>query len=374
MQARVVKPIQPYGRSGIFTVAVAAVVALWGCAPSARGSLEASQPRASDAAPTRSPAASPVAPTNLQGALEALANGRGSGAIALVQSPEGTWRGASGLAGSNRPAEPGNRFEIASTTKTFVATVVLQLVAEGRLSLDESVEEALPGRVRDGERITIRELMNHTSGIGQSIKPTLPPLEDQGPLGAPPGTKHSYSNMNYVILGLVVEALTGDPLDVVIRDRIFDPLGLDESSYGSVAPRKTPEELPDWLGSATITFTGDQVSGAGGIVSTAEDLATFLRAPMDGELLGEDQLAEMLRTVDASTDPLAQQGAAAAQAGLGIFGFKLACGSAWGHGGDNGGYSNQVLVSRDGSKVVVVAQNAQGWPGVNATALQMYCL
>jgi D-alanyl-D-alanine carboxypeptidase len=303
-----------------------------------------------------------------------LAPGKvGSAAIALVETPGKTWRGAIGKAGDGRPAEPTARFGIASTTKTFTATVVLQLVGEGKLTLDDTVDRRLPGQVRDGGRITIRHLLNHTSGIPQGMSGVLPAPDRQPPLVSEPGTTHSYSNTNYLILGLVAEELTGESLDSLVLDRIFRPLRLDDSSFGSASLGVPGTNPPQWLGSSIESHS---YWGAGGIVSTADDLATFYRALLGGELLAKVQLDEMLRTVDTGTDSLAQLGSGHAWAGLGIFDIELDCGPAWGHGGDTAlpPYSNQVLVSRDGSKVVIVAQNVMGWPGANATAAEMYCL
>jgi D-alanyl-D-alanine carboxypeptidase len=308
---------------------------------------------------------------DLQRVLGELAPGPSSGALALVQRPEGIWRGASGQAEGERNADPNDRFAIASTTKTFIGTVVLQLVGEDRLSLDETVEKWLPSRVRDGDRIAIRHLLNHTSGIGPGYA-SLGAPDGQQPLLSQPGTKHLYSNTNYVILGLIVEAVSGDDLGSVVRERIFRPLRLEHSSYGSASlGTDATNDLP-WLGSP-IDTSSDSVSGDGGIVSTTDDLAMFFRALLAGELLDDDQLSEMLRTVDTDTDPLAQSAGGDPQAGLGIFGFDLGCGPAWGHGGDMPEYSNQVLASPDGSTIVVVAQNRSGWPQASATAQEMYC-
>jgi D-alanyl-D-alanine carboxypeptidase len=304
----------------------------------------------------------PLERPDLQRTLRKLAEEQHSGAVALVITSEGTWRGASGYAVGKRPTDPEDRFGIASTTKTFVATVVLQLVGEGRLSLDDSVERWLPGRLRDGRRITIRQLLNHTSGLPQDVSFALAPRSAQQPLLFRPGTAHSYSNLNYIVLGLIVEKATGVRLDRVVRDRIFRPLGLEDSSYGTAAFRRHAGRMPAWLGSPEEP-TGP-VNGAGGIVSTAADLARFFRALVSGELLDDDLLAEMTQAVDAGTE---------AQAGLGIFQINTPCGSPWGHGGDDLAYSNQVLASRDGRTIVVVAQNTTGWPSVEEKAEEMYC-
>jgi D-alanyl-D-alanine carboxypeptidase len=352
----------PYRARRPFSRFNRAIAAAWTLAAvtvvSACGAPASKSPAGSPLARSVQPSPSPVQPEDLQGWLDQLAQSTG-GAVALVRSREETWRGASGDAADGRPAEPGDRFSIASTTKTFVATVVLQLVGEGRLSLDDNAESLMPDGVLQLEGITVRQLLNHTSGIGTN---------------SPPGAKHSYSNTNYAILGEIVEQVTGNPLEMEVLDRIFRPLGLADSSYGSASVGTDPDDLPAWLGAPA--GSGEPAS-SGGIVSTTADLATFFEALLGGELLGEDELSEMLRTVDTSGDPLAARGAEnSAGAGLGIFRLDLDCGSAWGHGGDliGPGYSNQVLVSRDGSSIVIVAQNRMGWPRANATAIAMYCL
>jgi D-alanyl-D-alanine carboxypeptidase len=285
-----------------------------------------------------------------------LAHEQHVGAVALAQSDQGVWRGACGFREGKRPAEPDDRFGIASTTKTFVATVVLQLVGEGRLSLEDKVEHWLPGRIRGGREIAVRQLLNHTSGLSPGFPSALPPRSAQPPLLSRPGTTYEYSNTNYVALGLVVEEVTGHQLAQVVRDRLLRPLHLTDTSYGTAAPP------PAWLGGSVESRR--RVSGDGGIVSSAADLARFFRALLGGDLLGKHWLSEMMRSVDTGTE---------FRAGLGLFRIDLACGSAWGHGGDSGTYSNQVLASADGSRVVVVAQNEPGWDGPRATAEEIYC-
>lgn len=335
------------GRFYRFVAPACTVLLVAACA-----SPEASAP---DASELPSPTSAGGVPRDYQQVLAELAPGPGSGALALVQTPEMTWRGASGNASPDRLAEAGDRFGIASTTKTFVATVVLQLVGEGRLALDDVVESVLPGQVDGGERITIRQLLNHTSGIG-------------GPVG-----RHHYANENYVILGHIVEMVTGAPLEIVVRDRILAPLDLENTTFGSASVGTEASKSPPWLGSEVFAPIGP-VAGAQGMVSTADDLATFFKALLRGELLGEAELSEMLRTVEGGFDTVAGQIPAPYRAGLGMFELELPCGSPWGHGGDSEGYSNRVLVSRDGATIVVVAQNARNFPGVNSRAAEMYCL
>jgi D-alanyl-D-alanine carboxypeptidase len=274
---------------------------------------------------------------------------RHSGAVAIVVTPEGTWKGAAGWADfqAKRRAEPDDRFAIESTTKTFVATVVMQLVGEGRLNLHDTVQHWLRGLYPAHPRITIRQLLNHSSGIPSDFAISEAPLVRAKRIAAQgvlfrPGTSSAYSNSDFVLLGLIVEKVTGRPLDQVVTSRIIRRLHLRGTSYGTAhAQRMTP-----WLGQ--VESFGRPVSGDGGIISTVDDLATFFRALLGGKLLPQKQLAEMTRTI-ASPEPDLRYG-------LGIFRYRQPCGFAWGHGGI-ASYQVDVHVARDGSKAVVWARN-----------------
>ena len=288
--------------------------------------------------------------SDLERALRAL--GTKTGSVALVRTDAGIERDAFGEAEPGRPADPHDRFHIQSTTKTFVATVVLQLVGERRLSLRDTVGDLLPGVLRTVRPITLRQLLNHSSGLlGDSIGPGQPTF--------PPGERHSYSNANYVLLGQIVEEVTGRPLERVVLDRIFRPLDLDDTSYGTAA-LGSPDEVP-WLGYPVVP---GPVRGNAGIVSTVDDVATFFAALLGGKLLRPDLLADMTHTIE---------GEEGFRVGLGIFRNELSCGLAWGHGGDGAGYSTMTLAARDGSKVVVVAQNQSGFDPAYSVAEDIYC-
>jgi D-alanyl-D-alanine carboxypeptidase len=290
------------------------------------------------------------ATSDLERALSAL--GTRTGSVALVRTDGGIERGASGEAEPGRPAEPHDRFAIESTTKTFVATVVLQLVGERRLSLQDTVGDLLPGVLRAVRPITVRQLLNHSSGLlGDSIGPGQPVF--------PPGTRFYYSNANYVLLGQIVEEVTGRPLERVVLDRIFHPLDLDDTSYGTTAIG-SPDEGP-WLGYPVVP---GPVTGNTGIVSTVDDVAIFFAALLGGKLLRPDLLADMTHTIEAGEG---------VRVGLGIFRRELSCGLAWANAGDGDVYSTASLVARDGSKVVVVAQNSSGWEAAISVAEDIYC-
>jgi D-alanyl-D-alanine carboxypeptidase len=314
-------------------LAIAAATAAGGCANSHQATAE--PPRLENPAYQRE--------------LRKLASDGFSGAAAIVVTPQGTWRGAAGWADAStkRRARPDDRFAIESTTKTFVATVVLQLVGERRLDLHDTVQQWLPGLFPARPRITIRQLLNHSSGIPSDFAFSEAPLvrakriATQGVL-FPPGTSSAYSNSDFVLLGLIVEKVTARPLDQVVTSRIIRRLHLRGTSYGTAkAQRMTP-----WLGQ--VESFGGRVSGDGGIISTVNDLATFFRALLSGKLLPQKQLAEMTRTI-ASPDPDLRYG-------LGILRYRQPCGFAWGHGGI-ASYQVDVHVARDGSKAAVWADN-----------------
>jgi D-alanyl-D-alanine carboxypeptidase len=224
---------------------------------------------------------------------------------------------------------------------------VLQLAGERRLALDDTVQHWRPGLFPARPRITIRPLLNHSSGLPSDQGFSEAPLVRAKRIADwcclfPPGTSSAYSNSDFVLLGLIVEKVTGRPLDQVVTNRIIRRLHLRSTSYGTEhAQRMTP-----WLGAAEKF--GRPVSGDGGIISTVEDVATFFRALLGGNLLAPKQIAEMTKTIATDRPDL--------RFGLGIFRYREPCGFAWGHGGLLS-YQVDVEVARDGSKAVVWALN-----------------
>ncbi|MFJ6017079.1 serine hydrolase domain-containing protein [Streptomyces sp. NPDC092952] len=277
------------------------------------------------------------------------------------------------------PADPKAQYRIGSNTKAFVSTVLLQLESEGRLSLDDTVDHWLPGAVAangyDGTRITIRQLLNHTSGLPDYLgslqistpyflninqRQAYPPqtLVDVAlGLHAPtsgPGEKFGYSNTNYALAGMVIKAVTGAGPAEEIQRRIIAPLGLDDTSFPTSDPALHGNHLHGYVLRAVFvnddTVSNVQVSGsAGAMVSTLDDLATFSRALMTGKLLKPQQMTELKTTVPVTTD---------VGYGLGIEHEKLPCGKwAWGHNGAVLGYFNNWLSSEDGTEQALNVNN-----------------
>ncbi|GAB3142026.1 serine hydrolase domain-containing protein [Amycolatopsis stemonae] len=323
------------------------------------------------AATTAAPALAAAGP--VQDVLDVLTAQDGvPGAEAVLQDHGRTRvvRSGRGDVATGKPFPRNGSFRAGSVTKTFVATVVLQLVGEGRVQLDAPVERYLPGLLPD-HRITVRQLLQHTSGLYNYTDDL--PLNDPEALrhrGAepaelvamalkhpalfPPGTSWSYSNTNYIVAGMIVSRVTGHPLDTEIAHRITRPLGL----HDTYLPRRGDEKLPGphAVGYAPIggklvdfsDFDATIAGAAGGIVSTPADLDRFYGALLDGRLLRPAELAEMKRTVPADL------GIPGARYGLGLGSIPLSCGEFSGHEGGIVGFTNLAGVGPEGRRVTVV--------------------
>ncbi|GAA2143831.1 serine hydrolase domain-containing protein [Kitasatospora kazusensis] len=335
--------------------------------------------------------------TALQHALDqAVADGI-PGVIAEVRDGNGTWRGTSGVAdlGDGRRATAADRFRVGSVTKSFVSTVVLQLVAEGRLGLDDPIERDLPGVLADGRNITVRQLLNHTSGLYDYLNVVLSqpdPIRTartatytpqqlialsaaHGPQFAP-GTSWAYSNTNYVVLGLMVEHLTGRPLGEEITRRIIHPLHLRNTSFPTTAHLSGPHlDGYEWLDGPAAAptdlteFSPSAVWGAGTMISTADDLNRFYRALFGGSLLPSGLLAQM-RT----PHPIDSDGRAY---GLGLESRTYCAGTpAWGHSGSVAGYETFSFTTADGARQITLSlnRNLTASPAANDTINQILTL
>jgi len=259
----------------------------------------------------------PALAAALDGLLDRTVTSRGiPGALLAVAIPgQEVWAGARGLAdrGQNIALAPDARFGVASISKMFVATVAMQLVQEGWLSLDQTVEHWLPGLAPRGDRINVRMLLNHTSGLNDYLAEGFMRgvLRDRGRVWSPrelvaaavarpayfaPGApgRWRYSNTNYVLLGMIVEQVTRNPLAREVHQRIIDPLGLQHTFF---EPDDAPagDAMHGYEGRRELT-AGLNMSfawGAGNITSTTADLARFAQALFGGELLRPETLAAM---------------------------------------------------------------------------------
>ena len=274
------------------------------------------------------------------------------------------------------PMRADDRFRVASVAKTYTATVVLQLVGEGKLRLTDTVERWLPGLVPGGDKISIRQLLNHTSGLADfEYDPTVLAPYLAGDLSRPwaprklvriavshpplfaPGIGESYSSTNYLLAGLIVEARTGHTLHSELNRRIFRPLRLSATSFPTTARMPSPHahgylviKKPP---ASDVTGLYPFPWAAGAIISNAADTATFYRALLSGRLLPPSLLRAMQTTHAQKHFDIAGQ-----RYGLGLARYPTACGTAWGHNGAYPGYYVYDFTSTNGRRQAVIEVNA----------------
>lgn len=311
-----------------------------------------------------------------------------SGVQARVIGPDGRQSVAtSGTADltTGRPVSSDGYFRMASTSKTLVATVVLQLEAEGRLSLDDTVDHWLPGVVQgngnDGTRISIRQLLQHTSGIRDDLPGYTTPEEyyqqrhnvyepkqlvdlamAHKPEDFKPGKGWAYSNTGYVLLDMIIQKATGQPARQEIENRILHPLGLDQTRWTGTSPAlpRPHAQAYQLFGPGSRVDVTDQIPVDYenlSWVTTTRDENLFLRALLDGRLLPARQLVKMKQTVRVSKE--AQKLWPKGRYGLGLVERPLrSCGGTyWSHEGGDGGYITLNGVTDDGRRSAVVSMS-----------------
>ncbi|MFJ7065612.1 serine hydrolase domain-containing protein [Streptomyces sp. NPDC101115] len=341
-------------------------------------------------------AAPPAKPSHAatQQALDAAVAEGVPGAVAAARDGKDRWTGTAGERKGN------DRYRVGSITKTFTATVLLQLQAERRLDLDDPVEKWLPGVVRgnghDGRKITVRQLLNHSSGIySYTEDPAFQQkvfgsgfLEHRYDTWAPqqlvdvamghapdfaPGTSWRYSNTNYVLAGMVIEKVTGRPYGKAVENRIIKPLKLRATSVPGTDSRMPEPHSGAYskLGAETDGPTYDVTdlnpsiaSAAGEMISDSNDLQTFYRALLKGRLLPKAEMRELTTTLPVSAQYPDYR------YGLGISWQKLSCGKEiWGHGGGIHGSVSEGYATRDGEHSLAGNFNAD-WTGDTQTVIE----
>jgi D-alanyl-D-alanine carboxypeptidase len=293
----------------------------------------------------------------LERALDALIAAGMPGALVRVHDGEKTVELARGQ------ATRGIRFRVGSVTKTFVGALTLELVDRGVVRLDDSVDEHLPGLLRDGEDVTIRALLTHRAGLFDFTSDPVLLRDDLPPLALVriadgrerlPG--YAYSSTNYLVLGLIMEEAGGGSLGSQLRERLFSPLGLRRTSFvpGAIRGLHVHGHRPP---SHQGVVTGPPIDtsaepawwtwAAGAIVSSAGDLHRFFAALLRGRVLSTPLLREMETLVPAGR----------LQYGLGIATFPTPCVQAWGHTGNVQGTIAVAWNTKDASRQVVLVVN-----------------
>jgi len=265
------------------------------------------------------------------------------------------------------PATPRTVFRIGSLTKQFTAAAVMQLVQEGRISLDDTIQRFLPTYPTQGHRVTIRHLLTHTSGIKSytsldhhDINRDVPAdsliaVFSRQPFDFPPGERYLYSNSGYFLLGVIVERVTGQLYDRLVRDRLAGPLGLADTRYcfvQPIIPRRAAGYEPEGGGFVNAEFNAmAQPFAAGGLCSTVLDLVTWTRA------LFSDRVVRPITLETMTTAARLNDGSATR------YGFGLSIGTLEGHrriwhGGSINGFTAALEHYPDDDLTVAVLVNS----------------
>lgn len=373
-------------RRGALALSAAALVLVAACSSTTASSPSATTPASTCvtdvdrviATPPTAASTSAALPTDLVAALNAaarssFAEAAAPGAIVGVRTPQGTWTQAYGQAdpATGAPMAVGMHTRIGSVTKTFTGTLIMQLAEQGKLRLDDPIDRYVPG-IPNGDRVTLRLLANMTSGVAsytQSTqftdtyfsKPETIFTPDQliavGISESPifePGAQFNYSNTNTVLLGEVIEKVTGQPVAAVLQELVLGPLGLANTSWPGEST-EIPVPYPQGFTLQGDAATPDAPSNAthwnpawgwtaGELISNMDDLLTYDRALATGQgLLAPATQAERLRSFP----------------GAAGYGIAMGCIDGWvGHTGELPGYNTSVFHDTKNDTSVVVQTNS----------------
>ncbi|MEV6476541.1 serine hydrolase domain-containing protein [Streptomyces sp. NPDC051657] len=325
----------------------------------------------------------PVDP-ELRRGLQAIVDTPGGppGAIAVLTTGgrSEVYRAGTSQLGTGRPPGTTDHMRIASTAKAFSGSVALQLAERGALRLDDTLGRQLPRLPAAWHRVTLRQLLNHTSGLPDYTEaPTfiaeltadprrrfdsrrLLDYVAGDPLRFEPGSAYRYSNSDNIAVALMAEAATGQRYEKLLAELVYRPLGLRDTSlpqgyrlpepylHGyAVEPPDAPEDVSTVLGASGVWASG-------GIVSTPRDLGAFIRGYAGGLGLGPEVRRQQLSFVEGSSEPA---GPGRNRAGLAVFSYTTRCGTVYGHTGNFPGYTQFAAGTKDGKLSLTVSLTSQ---------------
>ena len=323
-------------------------------------------------------ATQPEAPAPIQKAAQGVIHAGAPGLVLFARHGDDAYTIATGFsdAKTKTPMRPTDTFRIGSLTKSFVSDVVLSLTAEGKLSLGDSVSKYLPDLVPGRNKISIRQLLNHTSGLfSYTDDPTFRQPYTEGDLGHrwtprqivrlavahpplfSPGKGYSYSNTNYVLLGLIIERVTNSTVAQELLDRVIWPLELSNTRLPADSEAPTAHGyLKRTVNGRTIDVT--QLTSAwgwsaGAIIATGDEAGKFYSELLRGRLIAPG-LVDQMKTTSKGSDY-----------GLGLERFATGCGATWGHDGNFPGYVVFARTSPDAKRQVILLVNSD-WSALPA--------
>jgi D-alanyl-D-alanine carboxypeptidase len=308
------------------------------------------------------------------------------GAVIVLRAPQADFMVSYGttLLGATNPPDADTHFRIASNTKTMTAAVIMQLAQENNLSLDDPISKYIP-EVPNGDNITIAQLLEMRSGLyNYTNDPVISATIDTDPVKVwtpaellaiafahppnfPPGTKYEYNNTNYALLGVVIEKLDGKPLAQVMHDRLFGPQNMQDTELPASNVNTIPEPYSHGYlyGSSSVALTGEPpystevqaaaragtllpkdytgvnpsvAAAAGGVISTADDLATWIKALVAGRVLDPAYQRQWLDSLKPE-DPSKPKGQ---KYGYGIAQLSWGPNTIYFHGGETPGYNSKI--------------------------------
>jgi len=325
----------------------------------------------------------------LDRALEELVAIRGGppGVIALVQRGDRRDVHTFGVANvrTGRQLAVHQRMRLASTAKAFSGAAALALVSKGKLSLRDTIGEVLPGLPRAWSAVTLKQLLNHTSGVPDFSKSrrfrsallaslTKAPLPRKllgyvahKPLEFDPGTRYAYSNSDNIAVALMVQAVTGAGYQGQLFEQVYQPLGLHATSLPRGPNLRRPfihgydnDPAADPPEDVTELVAAGWAWASGGVVSTPADLNTFVRGYVRGDLFSAQVRWKQRQVIRGGGSEPTGPGVNAA--GLGIFRYQTRCGTVWGHTGNTLGYTQFMAATPNGRRSVTVSINSQLTP------------
>jgi D-alanyl-D-alanine carboxypeptidase len=327
--------------------------------------------------------AAPPGPADVQRGLERLVASKGGppGAIATIYRDGKLTVLRAGRANVKRPGAPRatDHMRIASVAKAFSGAVALNLVRSGRLGLDDTIAQRLGGMPAAWGPVTVRQMLNHTSGLPDYTQSKgfarqakndprgfVSPSKIIGwvrsdPLEFAPGSRYEYSNTDNIVVGLIVEAITGRSYGENLEQIVFEPAGLSQTSFPTKPALPGPfihgyVVEPDGPPTDVSTFlspSGAWASGA--VVSTPRDLNAFIRSYLGLEFFSAPQQQEQMRFVPGGES--SPPGPGQNSAGLALFRYETKCGTVYGHTGNFPGYVQWAAATADGSRAVTTSLN-----------------
>jgi D-alanyl-D-alanine carboxypeptidase len=327
----------------------------------------------------------PHGDSGLQQRLDELVRTPGGppGVIAVLKDGKHTRVVRAGVADleTGRKPQPHDHMRIASTAKAFSGAVALALVDRGALSLDDTLGERLPQLPSAWSAVTLRQLLNHTSGLPDYSRSQeflailradprhrfdsrrLLDFVAGRPLLFPPGSRYQYSNSDNIAVALMAEAATGTRYERLLKELVYRPLGLRRTSLPQghempepylhgydVIPPAPPEDVSEVIGMSGVWASG-------GIVSTPADMTRFVRGYVGGRLFGPEMVREQRRwIIGGASEPA---GPGRNDAGLALFRYTTRCGVVLGHTGNTLGYTQLIAATPDGRRSLTFSVTSQ---------------